>query len=559
MTLTGLTLKAKTIDIDLGKYQVLVHREDAADLGVHPGDRVRVAVVGESSGTGDRRPPNDSVLAVVDVTDSVVRPGTVGVFADVQTHFDLAEGTLLNVRPAEKPDSVRFIKKKMKGLKLKKDEIDRIIADTVEGSLTDVELSAWVTSLEIQDMDLEEVEHLTRSMVKYGETLDFGDAVVFDKHSIGGVPGNKISLLIVPIVAAAGLLIPKTSSRAVTGAAGTADVMEVFGPVALTGDEIRRITLEHGGVLCWGGGVNLAPADDIIIRVEHPLSLDPRSQLLASVMAKKKAVGANKVVMDLPMGDGTKLPTIEDAKKLGRMFIDLGERLDMQVECAVTYGGQPVGKAVGCALEANEALAAMWGLEAPKSLIEKSCAIAGIILEMGGVVGRGRGKSKADDILRSGDALRKFEEIVQAQGGVVPKCDFPLGKLSADITAPDGGYVAGVKNKALIAIARASGSPKHHGAGIVLHHKRGDKIAAGEAVLTIYAETQFDLEQAVMGHGPGQIRRDQSLGLRQPRDLEVVEQYCLRMFGLVHARREDGLHLQFAARRYRLRDADVRA
>ncbi|MFA5862621.1 MAG: AMP phosphorylase, partial [Candidatus Thermoplasmatota archaeon] len=461
----GLILKIKIFDIDLGRYQVLLNREDAEELGVHAGDRVRVAPGSEAS-----------VIAVVEVSDSVTDKGTLGVFSDLQEHFDLDDSAQMHVRPAEKPESVNLIKKKMHKKKLDKDQIDRIIADVVDGSLTDVELSAWVTALEINDMDLEEVEHLTRSMVKYGETLNFEDAVVFDKHSIGGVPGNKISLLIVPIVASAGLLIPKTSSRAVTGAAGTADVMEVFGPIALTGEQIRRITKEVGGVLCWGGGVNLAPADDIIIRVEHPLSIDPQAQLLASVMAKKKAVGANKVVMDLPMGEGTKLLTLEDAKKLGRTFIDLGERLDMQVECAVTYGGQPIGRAVGCSLEANEALAALRGLDAPKSLIEKSNAIAGIILEMGGVVGRGKGKAKAEEILRSGDALRKFEEIVNAQGGSVPKGDFPIGPFKADIETAEGGYVSGVKNKALIHIARAAGSPKEHGAGLVLHHKRGDRV-----------------------------------------------------------------------------------
>lgn len=486
MGMEGLNLKAHLLDIDLGKFQVLLHRQDAEDLGVHPGDRVRVLA------------QPHAVIAVVDVTDSVVKPGTLGVFADVRKHFSLDEGSTIHVRPAEKPESVGHIKRKMRGQKLGRDEIDRVVQDVVDGSLTDVELSAWVTSLEIHDMDMEEIEHLTRSMVKHGETLDFGaEAVVFDKHSIGGVPGNKISLLIVPLVAAAGLMIPKTSSRAVTGAAGTADVMEVFGPVALSGPQIRRITEEVGGVLCWGGGVNLAPADDIIIRVEHPLAIDPRAQLLASVMSKKKAVGANKVVMDLPMGEGTKLPTLEDAKRIGRQFIELGERLDMQVECAVTYGGQPVGKAVGCALEANEALAALRGLEAPKSLIEKSTAIAGIILEMGGVAGKGLGKRKAEEILKSGAALEKFRQIVEAQGGKLPKGDVPVGEFTAELESTEGGYVAGVRNKAIIQIARASGSPKEHGAGIVLHHKRGDKVQPGESLMTIYAESPYKLEQAL--------------------------------------------------------------
>ena len=480
-------LKARVLDIELGRLQVVLHASDAEALGVHPGDRVNVH-------GGER-----DALAHVDVTTTMVEAGTLGIFADVQRHLDVQQGAALHVRPAAKPESLRFIKKKMQGNKLNREEIDHIIADTVSGSLTDIELSAFITSLEILDADLDETENLTRSMVNHGEVLDFGDdAIVFDKHSIGGVPGNKISLLIVPIVAAAGLMIPKTSSRAVTGAAGTADLMEVFGPVALSGAEIMDITRRVGGVLCWGGGVNLAPADDLMIRVQHPLSLDPRSLLLASVMAKKKAVGANKVVMDLPMGDGTKLPTLADAKKIGRTFIELGERLDMQVECAVTYGGQPVGKAVGCALEANEALAALRGTPgAPKSLIEKSVAISGIILEMGGIVGKGKGKAKAEQILQSGDAFTKFTEIVEAQNGKVPKGDIAIGGFTADITTPDGGYISGMNNRALVAIARAAGSPQERGAGLLVHHKRGDRVGPGEALLTIHAEAEYRLQEAV--------------------------------------------------------------
>ncbi|MHB8585571.1 MAG: AMP phosphorylase [Thermoplasmatota archaeon] len=478
--------QVKVLDIDLGKYQVILNRQDSETLGVHTGDRVKALT------------DDDSVTALVDTTETVVPKGTVGVFLELQNRLDLSDGDVLYLQPTERPASVQFIRDKMRGRKLGKDEIDHLVLDVVDGALSDVELSAWVTSLEINGMDMDEVEALTRSMVKYGETLEFNGHVVFDKHSIGGVPGNKITLLIVPIAAAEGLLIPKTSSRAVTGAAGTADVMECFGPVNLTGEEIKRITLEHGGVMCWGGGVNLAPADDIIIRVEHPLSIDPPAQLIASVMAKKKAVGANKVVMDLPMGEGTKLPDLEAARSLARQFIELGERLDMEVECAVTYGGQPVGKAVGCALEANEALMALRNPNAaPKSLIEKSTALAGMILEMGGVVPRGKGKQRAMEVLQDGRALAKFIDIVQAQGGQVPKGDFPIGPFKAELPAPEGGYVSGIKNKALIHIARATGSPRDRGAGLMVSHKRGDKIEAGETMLTLFAETESQLASAV--------------------------------------------------------------
>jgi AMP phosphorylase len=273
--------------------------------------------------------------------------------------------------------------------------------------------------------------------------------------------------------------------------------MECFSPVTLNGEEIKRITLEHGAVMCWGGGVNLAPADDLIIHVEHPLGLDPKAQLLASVMAKKKAVGAQQVVIDLPTGEGTKLPDPDAARRLARDFIDLGERLDMRVECAITYGAQPVGKTIGPALEGNEALMALRGEEgAPRSLLEKSTSIAGILLEMGGVASRGKGKRKAEEILASGEAHRKFWDIVKAQGGQeVPLLE--VGKHKVDIVSMEDGYVTGIGNKTLVNLARLCGAPKDKGAGVVIHKKRGDKVDPGDAILTLHAESDFKLKTAL--------------------------------------------------------------
>lgn len=480
----GLKLVVRLFDIDLGKYQVILHEKDAEELGIHSQDRVKISR------------SDETITAIVDTTDSFIERGQVGVFFEVQQRLELTEGNTLKVVPADKPASVAYIRKKMEGKDLSREEIDTLIRDVVDGSLTDIELAAYVTSIQIRDMNLREVEDLTNAMVKYGEVIDFEGAEIFDKHSIGGVPGNKISLLVVPIVAAAGLLIPKTSSRAVTGAAGTADIMELFCNVRLSAEEIKRITLEVGGVLSWGGGVNLAPADDIIIRVEHPLSLDPRSQLLASVMAKKKAVGARNVVIDLPMGEGTKIVQQDEARKIARDFIDLGERLGMKVECAITYGGQPVGKAIGPALEANEALLALNNGDAPQSLVEKSVGIAGMLLEMGGVTARGKGRRLAQEILESGKALQKFDEIVIAQGGMKPK-EQEIGRHSASILAPNGGYLTGVANRRLVHIARLAGAPKDGGAGVVLHKKRGDKVDTEEPLLTIYSSSEYNLKTAL--------------------------------------------------------------
>jgi AMP phosphorylase len=242
----------------------------------------------------------------------------------------------------------------------------------VNNVLSEVELTAFVASLYMNEMTLDETAYLTKKMAENGEMLHLKRRPVFDKHSIGGVPGNKITLLIVPIVAAAGLTIPKTSSRAITSACGTADIMEVLAPVTFSSKEIEEIVERVGGIIAWGGGVNLAPADDIFIRVvEYPLAIDPHNLAICSVMAKKYAVGADFVVIDIPMGEGTKVGSMEEAKKFARNFVQLGERIGIDVECAITFGDKPIGRAIGPALEAREALRALEG-EGPSSLIEKS-------------------------------------------------------------------------------------------------------------------------------------------------------------------------------------------
>src|SRR5690606_18695681 len=201
--------------------------------------------------------------------------------------------------------------------------------------LTPAELTAYITACYINSMDMDEVEHLTRAMVDTGERLTFHTHPIIDKHSIGGVPGNKISLIVVPVIAASGLRIPKTSSRAITGAGGTADLMEVLAPVSFSAVEVQQMTEKVGGAIVWGGATNIAPADDKIITYEYPLRIDARGQMIASVMAKKFAVGADIVVIDIPVGRNTKIATPQEGRKLARDFIELGERLGMRVECAL--------------------------------------------------------------------------------------------------------------------------------------------------------------------------------------------------------------------------------
>ncbi len=477
-------LKAKFVDVDSEESLVIMHDDDCAELGIVAHDRVKVT-------RADR-----TITAIVQTSDTFLEPGTVGILGKTFQDLCSCNDEDVTIRYTSKPESVAFIRKKMDGGELTTDEIQKLVVDISEKNLSTIEMSAYVTSLYIHGMNIRETADLTVAMVRTGEVLDFGQTPVFDFHSVGGVPGNKITPIVVPIIAAAGLLIPKTSSRAISSAGGTADIVETFCNVSLDAFKLKEVAEHVGGTLAWGGAMNLAPADDLIIKVEYPLGIDPHAQLLASVMSKKKAIGADYLVMDIPMGAGTKVPTMDMAKHYARDFMDLGERLDIRVECAITYGDQPVGRAIGPALEAREAISILEGARSPHSVIEKACGIAGMLLEMGGMP---NGIETANDLLRSGAALTKFREIVAAQGGNpdLKEEDLSVGQFKKDVLAIRSGYVDSIRNKELVTICRTAGAPRDKGAGLIIYSKKGSQVDRGDPLFTVYADNQAKLDRAI--------------------------------------------------------------
>lgn len=475
--------------MDIGTREVLLHTEDAGNIGVMPGDRVQI--LNEGSGV--------TVAAFVDTTTSLLPKGTIGIYRITNERLQVTDGSAVEVRRAERPVTLDFIRKKMDGEHLSKEETYAIIRDVVEDNLSAAELTAYITACYINEMDMDEVEHLTRAMVDTGERLRFHTHPIVDKHSIGGVPGNKISLLVVPIIAASGLKIPKTSSRAITGAGGTADLMEVLAPVNFSAAEVQQMTEKVGGAIVWGGATNIAPADDKIIIQEYPFRIDARGQMLASVMAKKFAVGADLAVIDIPVGTHAKVKTVQDGRRLAREFIELGDRLKIQVECAITYGDSPVGRAIGPKLEAIEALRILEGAGSPGSLLQKSVSIAGMALEMSGKAARWKGAEMAAEIVKKGDALKKLRQIIEIQGGDpnVKSDDIEPGRHQFVVNAPATGYVIELNNKALISLARTAGAPHDKGAGLLLHAKKGNRVEKGEPIFTIYAERSWRLQKAI--------------------------------------------------------------
>jgi AMP phosphorylase len=447
---------------------------------VHSSDRIRI-----TSG-------NQQTIAIANLAANFPQ-NRIGIYDEISTTLNIKEDQKIDIQLAQLPESLTHVRAKLRGERLRETDIQDIVKDVVERHLSEVEIAAFLTALNINGLSMSENEALSKAMVQTGKTITFGKTPILDKHSVGGIPGDKTSILVVPIIAAAGYVIPKTSSRAITSPAGTADRMETLCPVNLTIKEIREAVNKTNGCLVWGGNLELAPADDLFIKVEYPLGIDPL--LLPSIMSKKKAIGATHVVIDIPTGSGAKIKTRTEAYLLAQDFVDLGKRLEMTIQCALTFGEQPLGCAIGPALEAKEGLETLLG-NGPPDLVDKATTLAGMLFEM---VGAKDGKRKAEAILESGKADKKLREIIQAQGGnpkVKPE-EIGIGTEVAEVKANQAGRVLWISTENIVQIAREVGAPKEKGAGVVLKAKLGDPVRSGSVLFEVYAERNGKLESAL--------------------------------------------------------------
>jgi thymidine phosphorylase len=365
----------------------------------------------------------------------------------------------------------------------------------VHNKLSNVELTYFIAACYTNVMSIEETIMLTKAIVKHGNTLKLNKYPIIDKHSIGGLAGNRTTMVLVPIIAAAGFVMPKTSSRSITSPAGTADTMEVLAQVSFPLDKMKKIILKTNGCIIWGGALNLAPADDKIISVERPLGIDAESQLLASIMAKKHSVSSTHILIDIPIGKDAKVRTKIEALKLKKNFEIIGKRLRKHIKVLITDGSKPIGKGIGPALEARDAL---WVLRRDKKRaldLEMKCVkMAAEIFKMVGVKD---GKKKALEILNSGRAYKKMVEIIKAQNGKITKPkEIKIGKFRFDVKSGKKGVVREISNNIVSKIARVAGAPLNKGAGIYLHKDVGDEVKKGEKLFTIYAESKQKLDYA---------------------------------------------------------------
>ncbi len=436
-----------------------------------------------------------SIIATLNVTsDELLAVNEASLSETAWQLLGATDGDLVRLSHPAPVESLSHLRAKVYGETLGPSTIGAIVRDIVAGRYSDIDLAAFVTAFAAEHPDVSETTALARAMVTTGDRLYWGAAPVVDKHCVGGLPGNRTSMIVVPIVAACGLTIPKTSSRAITSPAGTADAMETIAPVDLDVAGIQRVVERERACIVWGGRVRLAPADDVIISVERPLDFDSPTQLVASILSKKAAAGSTHILIDVPVGATAKVRSARAADALEELFKAVASALRLELRILRTDGSQPVGRGVGPALEARDVLAVLrCEPQAPADLRIRALTLAGEALELGGTAAAGAGLARATETLESGAALRKLEAICRAQGGMREPLVAPLRHV---VDATRAGRISGIDNRRLSRLAKLAGAPRAPSAGVELHVRLETTIAPGEPLLTIHAESPGELEYA---------------------------------------------------------------
>jgi putative thymidine phosphorylase len=475
-------LKVKFLNFSAGRPVIILNHNFAENQTIHVNNRITIYK------------GNKKIIAVVDVADGLIKEDEAIVSSTIVDSLNLKEGDEITIGLAKKPESTSLILKKLKGNELNEKEIRIIVEDITKNALTEPEIAFFVSAVYKIGMSLKETIYTIKAIVDTGKKLNFKNKIIVDKHSIGGTPG-RITPIVVSICAAAGLTMPKTSSRAITTSAGTADSMETICKVDFSIEELKKIVEKTNACLVWGGSLDMAPADDKIIQIERLLNLDPESQLLASIMAKKISVGAKYVLIDIPYGKFAKVSFFK-AKRLEKKFLEIAKYFNLKLKCLLTEIKEPSGKGIGPALEMQDVIKVLSRKDSCHKIEERAISLSSAILEMTGKVKKGGGEKLAKEILDSGKAWEKFRQIVKEQKGNLD-FHFRESKFKWDIKSKKAGIVKEINIKEINYLAVVAGCPIDKYSGLYIHKHLNEKVKKGETILTVYTENKEQIKEVV--------------------------------------------------------------
>jgi AMP phosphorylase len=479
-------LKTKQLDIETGSGLIaLLNEKEAENMGIHAGDRVTLNY--------DKK---RKVTVTIDTSEKLVKPGFIGLFEDVWAKRSIKEDEVAQMVVESRPLSIETLKKKMLGKPCNYEEFYALIKDISDGKFSEIETTYYAASGFVAPYTDQELYYVAKAMAETGEQFNLKQKVV-DKHSVGGLAGNRSTPIIISIVASLGITIPKTSSRAITSPAGTADAMEVLCPVSFSLAEIKKIIKKTNGCLVWGGGLRMAPADDKIIKVSRPLAIESYDKMIVSIMAKKVATGVDYLIIDIPVGESCKVPNMKHANEIEKKFVTLGKKFKMKVKVIKTPAREPIGRGIGPALEAREVLRVVQQHKFRSLDLEnKSCKLAGAILELKGYCKTGNGYKIAKEQVKNGEAWKKLNQIIVAQGGQKDiNSEEVLKEVEKyEIHAKKSGKIVFVNNRNINEVCMNLGAPIDKNSGIHTHVRYGQKVKKGDKLYTMYTSSEDRLK-----------------------------------------------------------------
>lgn len=483
----NLMLTLKQLGIDTYKEAVIYMRADChvcRSEGFEVHARIRVTL------------NNRHILATLNTIDNgLLEQGEVSLSKYAWQLLDAKEGETVHLSHPKPLQSLSYVRAKVYGHEISYEQMHSVIQDIAQGHYSDIHIATFLTACTNERLSNNEIIDLTRAMIKVGKELHWPNKLIVDKHCIGGLPGNRTSPIVVPIVSAFGLTMPKTSSRAITSPAGTADTMETLAPVELSLKAMQQVVEQENGCLVWGGTVGLSPADDILIHVERVMDLDSESQAIASVISKKIAAGSTHIVIDLPVGPTAKVRSLDKAHKLQSLFELVAEAFGVTLSIVLSDGQQPVGRGIGPALEAHDVLDVLQNkASVPQDLRDRALTLAGAIIEFSPDVNPGQGKEIATKILNDGSAWKKFQAICHAQGGLREPA---VAAHQHPVTAKYAGKVSAIDNRQLAKLAKLAGAPHDKAAGVMLHTPLDSMVEINQPLFTIHAESKGELSYAL--------------------------------------------------------------
>ena len=432
-------------------------------------------------------------LQIVD-DDNIVAPNQLALNDEAFSLLGEAEDAFVSISLAAPAPSRQALKRKIAGNILAPQDYKFIIKDIINKRYSDMDIASFIVAGGTF-ISANEVLGLTDALIN-NSRINWGDEnQIVDHHCLGGIPGNKTDIIITAIVGAYGLTIPKTVAKATTSCASVADTMGVLCNVNLNQDKFIELTKQNNAVIANYEHLEIVDAVKSISNVERHLGLTQQEFLLTSVLAIKVAAGVTHLVLDIPVGEKSRIKTTYEAIRLRKLAEYTGDRLGIKVDVVITDGREPIGNGVGAVLEARDVVQVLKNNpNAPQDLLEKSLFLAGRVLAFDYKLRGGKGYDTALEILQSGRSLKKLDEIIRAQG---EKNQPILGKYTKDILAPRSGEILEIDNAQINRIALWAGVRQYTGAGIDLFKKVGDFVDEGEPLYRIYACTENDLDLAI--------------------------------------------------------------